>query len=203
LVASLLAAGLLGATAPAAQAALLSVDLLASGDGLITRDTATGLDWLDLTQTLALTYDQVVAGGGTHNWYSMGFRFGNTTQLTTLYHDAGIANLGLFNAADHAATLNLLSLVGGISPCGSGESYFWSQHELDPADPLRAGISAFQACSGISYVDPAYDTVAKNALWAANMGSWLYRESQQVPVPGTLELLGLGLVALFLRRRSA
>jgi hypothetical protein len=55
-----------------ANAALISVDLIqGSGDGVITRDTVSGLDWLDLTTTVNQTYDQV----GTGSWYEAGFRY--------------------------------------------------------------------------------------------------------------------------------
>ena len=58
---ALLVALLVGAEA---AAELIEIDLKAPGDGLVTRDTATGLDWLDLTETTFLSYADVLAGAG-------------------------------------------------------------------------------------------------------------------------------------------
>ena len=62
LLVAVLAAGIL--VAPTAQAALLEVDLNTPGDGLVARSTDTGLDWLDLTESTNLSYDQVEADVG-------------------------------------------------------------------------------------------------------------------------------------------
>ena len=43
------------------EAALVGVDLGAPGDGQLTRDTATNLDWLDVTLTAGQSYDTVAA----------------------------------------------------------------------------------------------------------------------------------------------
>src|SRR5215831_1623366 len=65
------------------RAALTSMDLLAPGDGLITRDTATSLDWLDLTPTVGLSFNQVAGGVG--GWTGLGFQYATTTQVMGLY----------------------------------------------------------------------------------------------------------------------
>jgi hypothetical protein len=59
-----LATSLLGSSiiATVATATIIEVDLLTPGDALVTRDTATGLDWLDLTQTLGLSVNDIRAG---------------------------------------------------------------------------------------------------------------------------------------------
>ncbi len=47
-----------------ASATLTEVDLVDVGDGLVTRDDVTGLDWLDLTQTLDISFDDIEGGAG-------------------------------------------------------------------------------------------------------------------------------------------
>ena len=47
-----------------APAQLASVDLDAPGDGLLSRDTDAGLDWLDLLETVGLAWDDIQAGAG-------------------------------------------------------------------------------------------------------------------------------------------
>ncbi len=46
------------------RAALIEVDLSAPGDALVTRDTAIGLDWLDVTETAGFSYLDVLSGAG-------------------------------------------------------------------------------------------------------------------------------------------
>ena len=56
-----------------AHASLIEVDLFSSGDSLLTVDKITGLAWLDLTATVGLSYDEIMAGTG--GWTTdQGFR---------------------------------------------------------------------------------------------------------------------------------
>src|SRR5262245_29957593 len=67
-----------------AQAELLEVDLLAPGDKLITRDTETGLDWLDLGGvTTNLSYDAVHGGAG--GWLASGWRYATEAEVCALF----------------------------------------------------------------------------------------------------------------------
>lgn len=50
-----------------------------AGDGLLTRDTVSGLEWLDVTLTINQTYDQVRTG----NWYQAGFSHATMAELQT------------------------------------------------------------------------------------------------------------------------
>jgi hypothetical protein len=45
----------------ASMAAFVSHDLHSSGDGLVTLDTATNLEWLDVTASLQRSYNDVVS----------------------------------------------------------------------------------------------------------------------------------------------
>lgn len=71
------------ALAPPAGAALIEVDLFTAGDGLLTRDTATGLEWLDLTATTGRSYQQVLADVG--GWRSLGFRHATGTEVCAFF----------------------------------------------------------------------------------------------------------------------
>ncbi len=51
--------GVVALGASTANSALIEVDLLVLGDGLISRDTTSGLDWLDLSVSGGLTYEDV------------------------------------------------------------------------------------------------------------------------------------------------
>lgn len=56
--------------------------------GTITRDTATGLDWLDVTETRGLSYDQVAAEMGSGGAYE-GWRYATVTELDQLIINFG------------------------------------------------------------------------------------------------------------------
>lgn len=73
--------------AQSAQAALLSGDLVTAGDGLITTDSRTGLEWLDLTATKGASYDAVAAGFGGYTTQN-GFRFASLAEVNTLQASA-------------------------------------------------------------------------------------------------------------------
>jgi len=67
-----------------AQAELVEIDLLAPGDGLITRDTETGLDWLDLDGvTTGLSYDAIQGGAG--GWLASGWRYATEAEVCHLF----------------------------------------------------------------------------------------------------------------------
>ncbi len=78
---TVLAAGIL--VAPAAQAELLEVDLNTPGDALVTRDTDTGLDWLDLTESTNLSFDQVEGDVG--GFISDGWRHATAAEVCGLF----------------------------------------------------------------------------------------------------------------------
>jgi len=67
---------LLSFSIPNVNAELIGMDLQDAGDGLITRDTESGLDWLDVSLTANQTYDEVQTG----IWYQRGFRHATKTR---------------------------------------------------------------------------------------------------------------------------
>lgn len=66
------------------SAALVNADWKNAGDNLITRDTASGLEWLDLTQTVDLSYDSVTGLLGTGAMFS-GFRYASNAEVVQLF----------------------------------------------------------------------------------------------------------------------
>lgn len=70
--------------------ALVQKDLVPGrGDQLLTLDTVTGLEWLNLTVTANHSYLDVLAGfGGFIGVF--GFRYATSTEIGTLYINAGI-----------------------------------------------------------------------------------------------------------------
>jgi hypothetical protein len=92
---------IIGAIAPqSAQAALLGRDLNAIGDGLLTRDTITGLDWLDVTQTKGRSFDEVLAGFGNYTT-QQGFRFATASEVSSLFFSSLAGNPSVFVSASN------------------------------------------------------------------------------------------------------
>lgn len=67
---------------------LISLDDSAFGVGSITRDTDTGLDWLDVTATRDLSYDDVAAQMSVGGSYE-GWRYATVTEFDTLIKNFG------------------------------------------------------------------------------------------------------------------
>jgi len=96
-----------------AQAELVEVDLDAPGDGLVTRDTDTGLDWLDLGDvTTNLSYDAIQGGAG--GWIAAGWRYATEAEVCHLFVEHTEATACNFNsgiALEPPAAENLITLL--------------------------------------------------------------------------------------------
>jgi hypothetical protein len=67
-----------------ARAELVEVDLDAPGDKLVTRDTETGLDWLDVGGvTTGYSYDSIQGGAG--GWLASGWRYATQAEVCALF----------------------------------------------------------------------------------------------------------------------
>lgn len=100
-----------------ANAALVSIDLVpGSGDHLVTRDTDTNLDWLNVTLTANQTYDQVRTG----IYYSQGFRHATIDDLQLLFTHAGLVNDGFDISVTQPTEANALTSLLGSTIIGAG-----------------------------------------------------------------------------------
>lgn len=107
-------------SASGANAALLKADLVAgSGDGKLTRDTATNLEWLDVRLTLNQTFDQVRTGP----FYAQGFRHATKAELQTLFINAGIPDDGFDTSITNPnEAIALIGLLGATSASSFGST---------------------------------------------------------------------------------
>jgi hypothetical protein len=190
--------------ASGAYADLIEGDLVSSGDGLITKDTATGLEWLDLTATLDQEFDEVTAG----SYYTThGFTHATNAQIETLFLNAATgatlnADSGSMSTVPNGTAADvLLDLLGqtgsrsepagtflyGLGYAGDGPtSYYWS--------PWYGKTSGSTLGYLITGTDAGY---GDGTAWF-DMGHYLVRA---VPEPTTAALLGLGLLLVFGRAR--
>ena len=98
-------------TGAARASTLVSIDLNTSDDGLLTLDTETGLEWLDLTQTdLGMSFNQMSAQldpGGTFE----GFRYATEGEVLTLVNNADI-DAAVTGEENFAPVTNFQKLLG-------------------------------------------------------------------------------------------
>jgi hypothetical protein len=204
LLIAILAAGIF--VAPAAQAVLLEVDLNTPGDALVTRDTATGLDWLDLTESTNLSFDQVEADVG--GFISDGWR-----------HATGAEVCALFAAVDAEPSPCPGNLVVALSAgplhfllgrTFTGENEFSARGFYDDGDPSAPGGVGFAEVTILVGAPrtAAHDDQRASDLASPSEGNFLVRASPvAMPIGPYSRAALLILVALtglvMVRRRSS
>jgi hypothetical protein len=200
---NLFAALFLGLSVGAAQAALVSLNS-SFGVGTLTRDTATNLEWLDLTVSQNLSTATVgaeLAPGGSFQ----GFRYATNAELCALvtpyFGKATCGEVFGFNPLDFGKAEAFVDLFGATFPSGD------SLRGLLAPDPLNGQIfgASFFTRPLFSEADADLQAVTFPRAAFPNEGSWLVREANvTVPEPSSL-LLGLAalsLVGLQRRRRG-
>jgi hypothetical protein len=116
----LLAAALLASSA--AYAELVKADLVArTGDGQLTVDTVTGLQWLDMRLTANQTYDSVRTGP----YYAQGFRHATKAEVDALFVTAGLVNDGNnYSFTQPVEASALVTLLGATISASTRQSSY-------------------------------------------------------------------------------
>lgn len=183
---------------PAANATLISRDWQFTGDNGLTVDTVTHLEWLDLTYTSGQSYNDVLSQVGVAGAFA-GFRYATVDDVTTLFEDAGIPDVGGISSGNYVPVNNLLGQVGRLVSLAGGawshaitgtsagtDLQYYSNLQLTVGAPPFRGIAQPQA-----------GTIATDSAFS-DSGSWLVRT---VPEPSTLLLLAPGLLLVARRKR--
>lgn len=182
-----------------ACAALISNDLNSTADGLLTLDTDTGLEWLDLSETFNMSVADVqplISSGGSLD----SFRLAQATEVHGLMANAGLpisTSTGTisYSAADLGAADVLTALLGETVGRHYGASYRGARGHL-----LDNGADRVVGYYTINDNRLFNDYFANNSEWPG-AGVWLVRSANAVPEPGTMAALGLALAGLGLTRR--
>lgn len=180
----LAAAGTLAASlllAEGALAQLTEVDLVpGSGDGRATLDAATGLYWLDLTETKGLSMPDVLGGAG--GWVPSGWRYATAPEICALFAayalavpDCGSSEGGLVTG-DVVATLQ-----GFLGITGDAFSRVTSGLYEDAGDPALVGAAQLAYSSAFNWSTSLVQDDASLPTGFPNTGHWLLRTSPPPP----------------------
>lgn len=184
-----------------AHAILIEADFNSDGDGLITRDTETGLEWLDLNQTVNYSYNAMLAELGTGGKFD-GFRYATVSDIDTLQQSAGLAS-GLFYSSsaffyrsEMAALMDLVGITDVTSPYKY--SYGLTSNPFT-GTTLNDRIVRYFAMSPI--IVSTRQAVVSDDFSNNWLGSWLIRDTVQISAPNVLVLTMLGFIALLTSRK--
>ncbi len=207
------------------QAALIRGDLFAPGDGLLTVDTESGLEWLDVDQTAGLTVSEIYLDrvGG---WVDLGFRHASVTEIDELFSAAGLDTLNTpFEASHFDGASRLLELLGCTFGCdtnnrtllglaatgGTGTIFGFGPTaavfvsldlelvgvEVKATDRTgRATTTGFDSITAIEFTPSELFLEEFAALSESDPAPVGHYLVRAVPEPGTAVLLILGLAAL-------
>ena len=174
-------------------------------NGLTTIDTETGLEWLDITETVGLSYNAVLGSAFVVN---DGYRYASEAEVFELYNNAG--GTGTVNvqflAENTAPAILLLGLMGCTSelvgnPC-DGVPEDWSTAMWGASSEFIGLIDDHPSGGVLATRWVSYGN--DDASFRQDVGSFLVRASgppapnpNLTPVP-TLGALSLAMLALFL-----
>lgn len=190
-------------------ASLIESDYVSgTGDKLLTFDSSSGLQWLDLTATKGRSVDQIELGFG--GYLADGFRYATGSEVLDLFASAD-APQGYYLDSVHIRSVQSLMLMLGVTyqnnlpsqgnPFGQQTTYgitgdTFSYSGFTPWHTY-AVIGASDSSAGLGVGGQIYEYAADSLI-----GSFLVRPAT-VPEPSSGLLAGLGLVLMaFTKRRN-
>lgn len=203
----------LGGWARPAEATLISTDWKATGDGLLTRDTDVGLEWLDLTVTAGMSFMDVHEALEDEHSDLYGFRYADNDWSDFVGHSAGFYATTTPEALGESVE-HLLDLIGVTVYGAGGELAYGSVGYVYDSPFYYESCLAGQCYDELNTVliakteNPRWGRVDSYATYAPDdrdpaVGTYLVRVAQVPEAPTAVFVAaGLFLVTLAARRRA-
>lgn len=151
------------------SANLVEYGLLHQEDGLLTLDTQTGLEWLDLTATRNISYSDVIGGYGGYVT-TFDFRVATESDINGLFQNVGVPDEFSDDEANIPGATQLFLFLGVLHEEADPDEFplsRYSSHGMrepdQPCCPDSPGVSTFyltyeyqEAVSGRAYLHNGY-----------------------------------------------
>ncbi|MFT5486679.1 MAG: MYXO-CTERM domain-containing protein [Paracoccaceae bacterium] len=178
--------------------------------GVTTLDTATNLEWLDLTESTNRSFDDLAGQFGTGGDFA-GWRHANTAEVSALFTSQGYPP-GYDSSPTTVAMFQLIQMLGetAVIPSGSDvQSAAFGLYDDSATGTLpRAGIAVLEQLY-FNNGNPGFErshVVDDNVLTDIGLpiyGHWLVRSAAttEIPAPGAMAIFAIGLAGLAATRR--
>ena len=188
--------------------------LFDTGSGT-TKDSATNLEWLDVSSTFGQSYQDVLARLGNTSDSLYGYRYATGAEVQTLVADAGVVDASYFTSGlTSSEQINLYDFINLLGPYDTSS---YGQTELGLYGVTADTGGAGQYYAGYYYYASSTVTYSGYVHYSSlpvtsptsgqHYGSFLVRDVAATPIPATLPLFATGLGAFGLlgwrRKRKA
>jgi len=176
-----------------AMATLISVDNY-------TQSSATGLDWLDLTETIGLTFDQARSANNEWRQATRGdlnalFQLEFGTDANVISHGTGMIPISI--DLDEASLFqSMFGITAADRPDGSLGFFYNDLNILPSSEPFNYVCVSVGGCGPHAFAFTWFAPSTDNA------GQFLIRDTSVVPIPAAIWLFATGLIGFFGYSRS-
>jgi hypothetical protein len=151
------------------------------GTNAVTRDLATGLDWLDLTLSTNRSYDDITGVDGSNELVAggdfAGWRYATVAEIRLFFLDAGIPDVPGFSPANHDPVVALMTLVGitCVDQCGDLPTSIGVSGTPDAANPPLLFLPNLQEWASLGFGRTDLTLLSNPSTSAPYLGHWLVR----------------------------
>lgn len=200
-----------------ANSALLETDWegASTGNLNILYDTTTQFEWLDLSVTIDMSWDDVQIVTSSGNWLD-GFRYATQGEISALWTEAGFSQHpygtgpggGIYTQvteSEYLASLNFKNMISG-SAFNSSMQGIYGPLNTDPYDsPVRLADLTWWTDGTVFTMGTYFFDGTQESDARIYRGSYLIRETSVVPIPAAAWLFSSGLIGLIgvARRKKA